>query len=435
MVEPTVITEIVNTNYDVFGVVIDSPQLNLLISLLIGYLIVFVPTTFTHFKRLRSKDIIEMDDWTYRTQFLYMGMSFFTLNPVSAVIRGMAGTEILEVVKGYRLKEAIRLLAKSIAELFNGTTRDKVLAKRAARKQLANSQVDLDRISKRDFFAKMVGMIANYTLLTFIALFIFIPFYWMMITALKTNLELETALQPRIFIGLSEMQWVNFKVALTRFEFGVYLRNTLFVGLISMVGTVTTTILAAFAFSRLEFKGRDFIFSVLLMTMMIPGELYTITNFITINNLNWYNTYFALIFPFMTSVFYIFFLETVVQTNSRHALPRRASRRLRRLQVFDPRHDSHRQTDDYDDHDFVRDRRMGRVHLATTRRPARRSLVDLRRASIDQFHGRRRIRCPSRLQLATRGDRACHRSALDRVLLLEEIHHGRRQRKRHEGLI
>ncbi len=309
LVEPNVITEIVNTNYNVFGIVIDSPQLNLLISLLIGYLIVFVPTTFTHFKRLRSKDIIEMDDWTYRTQFLYMGMSFFTLNPFSAVIRGMAGTEILEVVKGYRLKEAIRLLAKSIAELFNGTTRDKVLAKRAARKQLANSQVDLDRISKRDFFAKMVGMIANYTLLTFIALFIFIPFYWMMITALKTNLELETALQPRIFIGLSEMQWVNFKVALTRFEFGVYLRNTLFVGLISMVGTVTTTILAAFAFSRLEFKGRDFIFSVLLMTMMIPGELYTITNFITINNLNWYNTYFALIFPFMTSVFYIFFLR------------------------------------------------------------------------------------------------------------------------------
>jgi ABC-type glycerol-3-phosphate transport system permease component len=87
------------------------------------------------------------------------------------------------------------------------------------------------------------------------------------------------------------------------------LRNTLFVGILSMLGTVTTTILAAFAFSRLDFKGREFIFSILLMTMMIPGELYTITNFITVTKLNWYNTYFALIFPFMTSVFYIFFLR------------------------------------------------------------------------------------------------------------------------------
>jgi ABC-type glycerol-3-phosphate transport system permease component len=89
----------------------------------------------------------------------------------------------------------------------------------------------------------------------------------------------------------------------------VYLKNTLFVGIVSMIGTVTTTILAAFAFSRLEFKGREFIFSILLMTMMIPGELYTITNYITVRNLGWYDSFYALIFPFMTSVFYIFFLR------------------------------------------------------------------------------------------------------------------------------
>jgi len=102
---------------------------------------------------------------------------------------------------------------------------------------------------------------------------------------------------------------VNFKIALTRFNFWQYIGNTLFVGIVSMIGTVTTTILAAFAFSRIDFKGRDFIFSILLMTMMIPGELYTITNYITVRNLGWYDSFFALIFPFMTSVFYIFFLR------------------------------------------------------------------------------------------------------------------------------
>jgi len=131
----------------------------------------------------------------------------------------------------------------------------------------------------------------------------------MMITALKTHQELTNAVTPRIFIGISEMQWVNFKVALTQFNFSRYIANTLFVGIVSMIGTVTTTILAAFAFSRLDFKGREFIFSILLMTMMIPGELYTITNYITVRNLGWYDSFYALIFPFMTSVFYIFFLR------------------------------------------------------------------------------------------------------------------------------
>jgi ABC-type glycerol-3-phosphate transport system permease component len=76
-----------------------------------------------------------------------------------------------------------------------------------------------------------------------------------------------------------------------------------------MLGTVVTTILAAFAFARLEFKGREFIFSILLLTMMIPGELYTITNYVTVSNLGWIDSMAALIFPFMVSVFYIFFLR------------------------------------------------------------------------------------------------------------------------------
>lgn len=309
LVEPAVITDVVNTTYHVFGFVLNSAQLNTGISLLIGYLVIFVPTAFTNLKRIRSKDVIEMDEWTYRTQFLYMAMSFFTLNPFSAVIRYLNGFEIKRIVAGYGFVQTVKNAVQEIKDLFNGRTFAQLKAKRDARKHLASSQQNLERVSKRDFFAKIVSLVGNYTLLTIVALFIFLPFYWMVITALKTNLELTTALQPRLFIRLSEMQWVNFKIALTQFDFGVYLKNTLFVGLVSMVGTVTTTILAAFAFSRLEFKGREFIFSILLMTMMIPGELYTITNYITVRNLGWYDTFYALIFPFMTSVFYIFFLR------------------------------------------------------------------------------------------------------------------------------
>jgi ABC-type glycerol-3-phosphate transport system permease component len=309
LVEPVIITDIVNTTYNVFGITLSSAQLNAGISLLVGYLVVFVPLAVSNLKRVNSKDIIEMDAWTYRTQFLYLFMSLFTFNPFSAVLRYMAGVETIQIVEGYGIKQAIINLGHRIADLFNGKALQKAKIRKQKRLEESDSQRDLEQVGKRDLMFKIFGLAATYTFLTIVALFIFIPFYWMILTALKTNQELTTALNPRMFIGISEMQWVNFKIALTRFNFWQYMGNTLFVGIVSMVGTVTTTILAAFAFSRIDFKGRDFIFSILLMTMMIPGELYTITNYITVRNLGWYDSFFALIFPFMTSVFYIFFLR------------------------------------------------------------------------------------------------------------------------------
>lgn len=309
LVEPQFITQVINTTYNVMGVTLTSAQLNAGISLLIGYLIVFVPLTFSHFKRLRSKDVIEMDQWTYRTQFLYAFMSLFTLNPFSFVVRLFMATEILNIVQEYGLKQALINVTNDIKELVTGKTFKRIKERRALRKKETESQADLERVSRQDLVVKVLVMVATYTFLTMIALFIFIPFYWMMITALKTHQELSNAVTPRMFIGISEMQWVNFKVALTQFNFSRYIANTLIVGILSMIGTVTTTILASFAFSRLDFKGREFIFSILLMTMMIPGELYTITNYITVRNLGWYDSFYALIFPFMTSVFYIFFLR------------------------------------------------------------------------------------------------------------------------------
>lgn len=236
-------------------------------------------------------------------------MSLFTLNPFSAFVRYLMATDILETVQDYGFLQATKNVLVTLKDFFTGKTFKRIKEKREHRKVQSETQADLEKISRQDLLVKVLVMVATYTFLTMIALFIFIPFYWMMITALKTHQELSNAITPRMFVGISEMQWVNFKVALTQFNFYTYIANTIYVGILSMIGTVITTILAAFAFSRLDFKGREFIFSILLMTMMIPGELYTITNYITVRNLGWYDSFYALIFPFMTSVFYIFFLR------------------------------------------------------------------------------------------------------------------------------
>ena len=85
--------------------------------------------------------------------------------------------------------------------------------------------------------------------------------------------------------------------------------NTLIVGVVSTILSLIITVLSAFAFARLEFKGKDALFGALLATMMIPGELFTITNYITVNELGWMNDFKALIIPFLVSVFYIYLLR------------------------------------------------------------------------------------------------------------------------------
>lgn len=309
LIVPEIITDVVVTDYDLWGITLSSGQVNTWISILIGYLIVFVPTAFANVKRLNSKDLVDIDEWTYRYQFLLMFMSLFTFNVFSAVLRFIIAFDIKDVYLGYRFKQTMINMYHDLLSLFKKETYQKIRERRERRKLLTESQQDLERATRLDFFRRVMGIAMTYTFLTLIALFIFIPFYWMVLTSLKTNQELTTALNPRFFIGLEEMQWVNFKIALTQFNFSRYILNTIFVGLATTVGTITTTVLAAFAFARLEFKGREFVFSLLLMTMMIPGELYVITNFITIRNLGWYDSFYALIFPFIASVFYIFFLR------------------------------------------------------------------------------------------------------------------------------
>ncbi|MDD2433797.1 MAG: carbohydrate ABC transporter permease [Bacilli bacterium] len=153
----------------------------------------------------------------------------------------------------------------------------------------------------------IITQILLYGFLILVAIFILIPFYWMLNTSLKTVTELDLP-QPTLFPR--EIAWSNYAYVFSQIAlFGRYFLNTLLVSVCTTVMVVITTIGAAFAFSRLQFKGRELLFGALLVTMMIPGEMMIITNYMTISVLGWMETYTALIFPFSVSVFYIFFLR------------------------------------------------------------------------------------------------------------------------------
>jgi multiple sugar transport system permease protein len=138
------------------------------------------------------------------------------------------------------------------------------------------------------------------------ALIVLFPFYWMIISSLKSLEEYRQNIPtfwPKVII------WHNYAEAFTAANLGRLFLNTAYVGIVSTVLSLVITVLSAFAFARLEFKGRDLMFGALLATMMIPGELFTITNYATVNQLGWMKSFEALIIPFLVSVFYIYLLR------------------------------------------------------------------------------------------------------------------------------
>ena len=153
---------------------------------------------------------------------------------------------------------------------------------------------------------KVFSVGGTYLFLGLMALIVLFPFYWMIISSLKTLDEYRMSMPtfwPRV-IMLS-----NYLDAFTTANLGRLFLNTMYVGLVSTILSLVITILTAFAFARLEFKGKETLFALLLATMMIPGELFTITNYSTVTNLGWINTYTVLIVPFLVSVFYIYLLR------------------------------------------------------------------------------------------------------------------------------
>jgi multiple sugar transport system permease protein len=178
---------------------------------------------------------------------------------------------------------------------------------------IAESGRTVATIQRQEKIGHILSTILIYTIICFLALLVLFPFYWMIITSLKTN---EEVIQPNQTFFPTIVMWSNYVYVFSAFKFLTYLGNTLVVAFFSTLGTLITTVMAAFAFARLEFKGRDAVFLVFLMTMMIPGEMMVISNYITVAAFGWIGTdqtatdaYLAMIVPFMVSVFYIYLLR------------------------------------------------------------------------------------------------------------------------------
>ena len=165
---------------------------------------------------------------------------------------------------------------------------------------------DLQKVKTGAKVGKVIGTALIYIFLIFIAIVVLFPFYWMIISSLKTLDEYKLSI-PTLFPR--QLIFGNYAEAFSKANLGQLFMNTVYVGLVSTVLSLIITVLSAFAFARLEFKGKDALFGVLLATMMIPGELFTITNYQTVFYLNWMNTFTVLIVPFLVSVFYIYLLK------------------------------------------------------------------------------------------------------------------------------
>ena len=168
------------------------------------------------------------------------------------------------------------------------------------------SAKNLQQVSVQSLILMGLVKFFTYAFLMLMALIIIFPFYWMIISSLKTLPEYRESvptLWPRIIV------WMNYAEAFTTANLGTLFLNTAYVGIVSTLLSLVITVLSAFAFARLEFKGKDTLFGALLATMMIPGELFTITNYATVTQFGWIDSFTVLIVPFLVSVFYIYLLR------------------------------------------------------------------------------------------------------------------------------
>lgn len=159
------------------------------------------------------------------------------------------------------------------------------------------------RIQKRKLSA---GQIITFVLLTIGAFSMILPFFWMVSTSIKTTGE--TLAIPPVWLP-ENWQWSNYETALTMAPFDQYFINSVIITLSSTIGEVITSILAAFAFSKLQFFGKNILFTILISTMMVPFELLMIPNYLTLSKMGMINSYWAMIIPFLASVFSVFLLK------------------------------------------------------------------------------------------------------------------------------
>jgi len=171
----------------------------------------------------------------------------------------------------------------------------------------------VQRIQRAEKIGHIISTAIIYVILIFLALLVIFPFYWMIITSLKDNNEI---IQSRQTLFPQIVMWSNYVYVFQVFKFGTYMKNTIVVAIFSTIGTLLTTILAAYAFARLKFKGNNAVFMIFLMTMMIPGEMMVISNYITVASFGWIGNeqtltkaYLSMVVPFVVYVFYIYLLR------------------------------------------------------------------------------------------------------------------------------
>ena len=182
-----------------------------------------------------------------------------------------------------------------------------------------NQDYQFDQKLKIQRTGQLFRNVVLYTFLTVMAFVVIVPFYWMLNVSFQSSNEVLNSLNvsffPKVF---SPQNYTNVflysSAAQGNIDFSRYLFNTILVAFFTTLGGTFFSILVAFALARLNFKGRDLIFTILLATMMIPGEMLVISNFVTVSRLGWVNannagSYLAVIIPFLVSIFHIYLLR------------------------------------------------------------------------------------------------------------------------------
>ena len=169
------------------------------------------------------------------------------------------------------------------------------------------ANTDFAKIDKIANTKKTIFKTIVYILLSLWAIMVLFPFYWMIITSLKGYSDYNAEVIPKFFAIPPTLE--NYLTAFTSVPLIDYFFNTIVFTVLTTAIMLAVIIPAAFAFSRLEFKGKNLVFVIFLSLMMIPNELVIITNFVTVTNLDLRNTFTGLILPSVTSVFYIYLLK------------------------------------------------------------------------------------------------------------------------------
>lgn len=168
-------------------------------------------------------------------------------------------------------------------------------------------KIDFEKIEKSAKMQKHLLRAGTYLFLTVWAVMVLFPFYWMLLTSVKSYSSYNSEYIPKLFTLSPTLQ--NYADAFTTVPLAAYFINTIIFTVITTLLMLIVTVLAAFAFARLEFPGKNIVFTLFLSLMMIPNELVVITNYVTITNLDMRNTFAGLILPSVTSVFYIYLLK------------------------------------------------------------------------------------------------------------------------------